>query len=112
MHDTVEWAEQQGYRWAFTLSNAGANYFEDRSDLAKLEEINWIAVRDRKWGYRDVSPSIKEGKQAEFLIEKEFSWSLISRIGVYSEEVSDQVKKILNGTAHKPKVEVRKSWYY
>ena len=30
---TVAWAEAQDLRWAFTLSNAGARYFEDRSDL-------------------------------------------------------------------------------
>ena len=27
MHETVEWVDRQRYRWAFTLSNAGANYF-------------------------------------------------------------------------------------
>jgi hypothetical protein len=30
---TVAWADAQMRRWAFTLSNAGARYFEDRSDL-------------------------------------------------------------------------------
>lgn len=112
MHDTVEWAGQQGYRWAFTLSNAGANYFEDRSDLDNLDEINWPAVRARDWGYRGVPSSIKEGKQAEFLVEQEFSWSLVSQIGVHSRRIHDQVCEILDNTAHKPKVAVRKNWYY
>ena len=112
MHDTVEWAEQQGYRWAFTLSNAGASYFEDRSDLNNLDEINWPAVRARRWGYGDVPSSIKEGKQAEFLVEKEFPWNLVSEIGVHSREVYDQVCEILDGAAHKPRVEIRRNWYY
>jgi len=32
--DTVAWAAGNARRWAFTLSNAGASYFEDRADLA------------------------------------------------------------------------------
>ena len=30
LHQTVAWAEQNRLRWAFTLSNAGSYYFEDR----------------------------------------------------------------------------------
>jgi len=36
LHAVVLWAEHQGQRWAFTLSNAGARYFEDRCDLGKM----------------------------------------------------------------------------
>lgn len=43
--ETVAWAEEQGLRWAFTLSNAGAYYFEDRCDLGQLDEIDWDAVK-------------------------------------------------------------------
>ena len=57
---TVAWAEEHDLRWAFTLSNAGARYFEDRSDLAQLDELDWDAVRARDWRH------CKEGKQAEF----------------------------------------------
>ncbi|EGU38810.1 hypothetical protein VII00023_15051, partial [Vibrio ichthyoenteri ATCC 700023] len=32
LNATVQWAQRQGHRWAFTLSNAGSYYFEDRSD--------------------------------------------------------------------------------
>ncbi|RYF30286.1 MAG: DUF4433 domain-containing protein, partial [Cytophagaceae bacterium] len=38
MNEVVEWAEEKGRQWAFTLSNAGAYYFEDRCDLADLDE--------------------------------------------------------------------------
>jgi len=44
LHATVQWANAQAKRWAFTLSDAGSNYFEDRADLARLHEINWDAV--------------------------------------------------------------------
>lgn len=49
LRSTVVWAEEQNLRWAFTLSNAGARYFEDRSDLGQLDEIDWTAVEARDW---------------------------------------------------------------
>lgn len=51
---TVAWAEQHDQRWAFTLSNAGAYYFEDRCNLNQLEDINWAAVQNNGWGYQGV----------------------------------------------------------
>jgi hypothetical protein len=68
LHVVVAWAHQQGRRWAFTLSNAGSYFFEDRCDLGRLNEIDWDAVAARDWR------QCKEGKQAEFLLEQSFSW--------------------------------------
>lgn len=105
---TVDWANQNGNRWAFTLSNAGAYYFEDRCDLARLDEIDWQAVHSNQWS----EPSVKEGKQAEFLIERCFPWQLIDRIGVNSEYVYRQVVNKLPTIGRRPQVEMRKDWYY
>jgi hypothetical protein len=103
---TIRWAEVQGQRWAFTLGNAGSRYFEDRSDLNQLGEIDWNAVNARDWR------GCKEGKQAEFLIEHQFPWALISRIGVLSRTAYDQVLTVLQGAVHTPVVEIRPEWYY
>jgi hypothetical protein len=106
LRQTVEWAEAQGQRWAFTLGNAGTRYFEDRSDLNQLGEIDWNAVNARDWR------GCKEGKQAEFLIEHQFPRELISRIGARSRTTYDQVLTALQGMAHKPFVEIKPEWYY
>ncbi|MBF0105001.1 MAG: DUF4433 domain-containing protein [Deltaproteobacteria bacterium] len=103
----VAWAEKQGLRWAFTLSNAGAYYFEDRSDLTKLDEIDWNAVQEKRDWRR-----CKEGKQAEFLIESRFPWELVTRIGVNSSTVCNQVNEILRSVVHKPSVQIVEDWYY
>jgi hypothetical protein len=102
----VAWANAQPARWAFTLSNAGSTYFEDRNDLARLGEINWTAVQARDWRAH------KEGKQAEFLVEQHFPWHLIERIGVQSATVYRQVVNALPAHGHRPPVEVRRDWYY
>ena len=103
----VAWANAQPARWAFTLSNAGSYFFEDRNDLARLGEINWAAVQANNW-----SGGLKEGKQAEFLLEQHFPWYLIERIGVQSATVYRQVVNALPAPGHRPPVEVRPDWYY
>lgn len=106
LHAVVAWAVAQSRRWAFTLSNAGARYFEDRSDLGQLGEIDWDAVRATDWR------SCKDGKQAEFLLELSFPWHLVERIGVQSRAVYAAVVDALPARGHKPPVEIRPEWYY
>lgn len=112
LNATIAWAEQSDQRWAFTLSNAGARYFEDRSNTANLGEINWTAVQARQWSGNGVSGSVKEGKQAEFLIEQSFPWHLVERIGVNSKGTARQVATAMQGAGHRPRVEIKTDWYY
>jgi hypothetical protein len=106
LRQTVSWAKKNGQRWAFTLSNAGAYYFEDRCDLAHLGEIDWDAIHSNDWR------QCKEGKQAEFLIERRLPWRLVSRIGVLSSQIPGQVITALQAAEHKPLVELIPEWYY
>ena len=106
----VQWGNKQipRQRWVFTDSNAGSNYFEDFNDLSLLNgRVNWDAVRAKYWQ----ESSIKEGKQAEFLLENAFPWHLIEHIGVHSNSIYQQVANILQGQ-HRPKVTVEPTWYY
>ena len=112
LHAAVAWAQASNLRWAFTLSNAGSRYFEDRSDIAQLGDINWDAVRARQWSGAGISPSVKEGKQAEFLIEEAFPWHLIDRIGIYSQAYMQAVASAMQDAAHRPTIEIKPDWYY
>ena len=106
LRQTVAWANAHGRRWAFTSSNAGSRYFEDYSDLAHLDKIAWDAVQADYWR------SCKDGKQAEFLIERSFPWALVSRIGVWSPGIGAKVRDTLLASRHRPTVAVRRDWYY
>jgi hypothetical protein len=103
---TVQWADAKAKRWVFTTSNAGSRYFNDYNSLENIDRINWDAVRAHYWS------DCREEKQAEFLIEDQFPWELVERIGVYSEEYSTKVKNVLDGVAHHPVIEVKPDWYY
>lgn len=109
---TVAWAQQYSRRWAFTLSNAGSSYFEDRCNLSQLSELDWDAIQTNRWSGNAIPRAVKESKQAEFLLEQSFPFSLVSRIGVHSRAVYNQVMSILQASPHKPVVEIKAAWYY
>ena len=112
LRQTVAWANAHQKRWVFTSSNAGSYYFTDYSDLRQLNKVNWDAVKARKWSGVGIDASLKEGKQAEFLVECAFPWGLVSRIGIQSNRVSPIVQNALQGAIHRPTVEVKRGWYY
>lgn len=105
MHATVQWAEDNEKRWAFTLSNAAAGYCESRRRLDDLHEIDWRAARH--W-----APELKEGKQAEFLVEERFPWKLVERIGALSASVARRAARSLQGGGRVPEIEIMRDWYY
>lgn len=110
--NSVAWAAKNNRRWAFTLSNAGAYYFEDRNDLAQLDEIDWQSVHTNRWSGNGVAPTVKEHKQAEFLMEHSFPWHLIERIGVHSQSMFQEVRGLLSAVSYQPEVEIMQTWYY
>lgn len=102
------WADAEGRRWAFSLSNAGARYTEFRCSLDDLGDVDWDAVANDDFR----SSEVKEGKQAEFLVYEFLAWELVQEIGVHSEDVAAQVRAILAGVPHAPPVIVRREWYF
>ncbi len=106
LYDSIAWAQANNLRWAFTLSNAGSYYFEDRCNVDALSEINWEAVQSTSWRMH------KEAKQAEFLMELRFPWHLVERIGVYSFRIQMAVSNFLAPTRLSIPVSLMPGWYY
>ncbi len=104
---TVARADANERRWAFTSSNAGSRYFEDYSDLSRLDKLDWDAIRANQWSGEREGP-----KQAEFLVEYSFPWHQISRIGVHASKVGSQVLQAIKSSSHRPTVETKPGWYY
>jgi len=106
LHSCVKWAQKNQRRWAFTLSNAGSYYFEDKNNLSDLNQLEWSAINATHW------QRCKEGKQAEFLMEDSFPWHLIEEIGVQSKAIYTQVVNTLKSATHRPPVSINTHWYY
>lgn len=108
LYEAVRWAESQGRRWAFSLSNAGAVYTEFRNRLDQLNEIDWAAVAATD--FRD--PLVKDRKMAEFLVHGFFPWHLVRRIGVQSRTIRNRVVQELTRAGCQTVVELRPDWYF
>lgn len=104
----LEWTNDRRKRWAFSKGNAGARYAEFSNDVRQLKDLNWDAIEATDW--RD--PDIKEGKQAEFLIEGSFPWELAELVGVLDATVSDMAHQEIAKAQHKPAVVIESAWYY
>jgi hypothetical protein len=108
VNSVLSWAADTSTRWAFTFANAGAAYAIFSKDPNEMDNINWEAVAARD--FRD--GAIKEAKQSEFLVKDAFPWHLVETIGVYSNEVAEEVEEALEGASHQPVIEVRRRWYF
>lgn len=104
----VDWAESEGLGWCFSLSNAGAYYTEFRSSLNDLGDLDWKAIFAT-----DFRPQvIKEGKQAEFLVEHRVPVDLFDTIGVIDAGMAKRVEEALAGIEVRPRVEVKPRYYF
>lgn len=108
LHSVITAADNAQRRWAISLSNAGAAYSEFRAGRNHLSEIDWAAVENRDFR----SPTVKEGKQAEFLVKQSFPWRLVSRIGVRTSGMAQRVADALRMAEHRPEVRIMPSWYF
>jgi hypothetical protein len=108
LHEVIRWADAQGRKWAFSLSNAGARYCEFRSRLDQLDQLNRSAIAATDFR----GSSIKESKQAEFLVQGRLPFDLVERIGVRSAGIRARATTALAGALHRPLVQVRPEWYF
>jgi len=105
---TVEWAEKERARWAFSDRNAGAYFAKFYKSTDDLGKVNWSAVEAMVFRNNML---VKEGKQAEFLVYESFPLELIEKIRVYDDHVREEVIQKV-GKSHSNIVTVEKSWYY
>jgi hypothetical protein len=108
LHRVIRWANENGIRWAFSLSNAGAYYTEFRSRVEELDHLDWSAIAATDFR----APQIKEGKQAEFLIHDTFPFELVDRIGTRSAAIRTRASAAVASAAHRPAIEVHPEWYF
>lgn len=108
LQNVVNWADQNNRNWAFSDRNAGAYIASFYNNLLNLDKINWDAVNSRDFTRSEV----KEGKQAEFLIQDYMPLALIEKIGVINNDMHQQVSDIISGSMIAPQISVERSWYF
>ena len=98
-----------GRPWAFSDGNAGARYARFSNDLLQFDHfVDRNAVQATYWS----DPTVKERKQAEFLVHQQFPWTGFLTIGVINQSVADEVRRLLASQVHRPEVAVKRDWYF
>lgn len=111
---TAQRVQQQNVPFVFSDGHGIAAFTSWFATLADLEKVDWGTVNATYW--RDTAEDMdrQRRKQAEFLIHRFCSWSLLGGIAVYNEQRKTQVKAILQSfpTTTGFLVKVRRDWYY
>lgn len=93
--------------WAISDVNAGSGYPQFFDDVGALDAaLDWTAIRATFWS------DCATKKAAEFLVQDCFPWTSILAIGCHNDAAAGRVDKLLASAPHKPRVLVRKDWYY
>lgn len=108
LREILDWAQEQGTRWAVTDRNAGAFLAQFFSRWSDLDKLNWAAIEATDF----TDHVVKEGKQAEFLMHESFPCHLVEVIGVSSAKLKRNVELMLHGSGYLPEVRVERMWYY
>ncbi len=104
---TSNWCFSDGH----TDIPAFCNFYDDINSLSQLD---WDAIKTDGWGYPYFTDDfdLKRRKQAEFLVHNVFPWNLFIGIGVFDEEIKEEVEAHIQRTKFQPPVKVIRKWYY
>ncbi len=109
---TAEAVQVAGLQFAFTDGHAAMAITQFFDDLNALARVDWEVVNSSSWGDTPNDPDRSRRKQAEFLVHRFCPWSMVEEIGVIDTGAKHRVEEILLSSNHRPRVVVRRAWYY
>lgn len=111
---TADAVANAGLDFTFTDRHAVLGYVSFFDQLTDLSNLCWPYIQATTWNNNSAHPDRKERKQAEFLVHRFFPWSLIAEIGVYDQQIAQQVQQALNAFSMgiHPAVQIKRNWYY
>jgi hypothetical protein len=106
--ECIKWADGNSVPWALSTGNAGASYADFYGNQSDFARIDWDAVTNRY--FQD--PTVKEGKQAEFLVRDSIPWALVEHVGVFDQNRLELAKLAIGTDFHQPAISIEKDWYF
>ena len=98
--------------WCFSDGHAEMEISRLYDDWSDSGNIDWPLMEERIWADNAADNDRNRRRQAEFLLREFAPWSLVRFIGVYNAAALKEVRQTLPAEASKPRVEVRRHWYY
>lgn len=112
---TLERLAELGLDPVLTDRNAAKRYaeFHRLSDgEPETDFIDWPLMRAKMWNNDAEHPDRMERRMAECLVSQMVPWTAIEFVGAKSQTVADEVTALLAGAAHRPRVGIRREWYF
>jgi hypothetical protein len=111
---TCQAIQDSGTRFVFTDGHGIAAWTRYFDALAQLDQVDWNMVYQRYWRDTDDDMDRQRRKQAEFLVHRFCSWSLVQEIIVIDGAMKARVEQVM--AAFPPGlqrvVRVQREWYY
>ncbi|NOQ36518.1 MAG: DUF4433 domain-containing protein [Methylococcaceae bacterium] len=95
--------------FVFTDGHAIMDFSDYYNNVADLKNVSWEVVNAHYWNDFDDGRRLR---QAEFLVHQFVEWQLIETIGVYSQQIKDEIMQKIQGLSHKPDVQIKSSWFF
>jgi hypothetical protein len=109
---TIEAVQAANLPFVFTDGHAEVDFSRYFTDLADLDQIDWDVMVSRYWNDTLEDGDRKRRRQAEFLVDNFFPFSLFHSIGVLNRTMAIQVSSLIQPLAQKPDVQIQPTWYY
>jgi len=109
---SAEKVAQAKLPFAFTDGHAEVQISHYYDTLADTNQLDWKIIHSWKWSNQPPDYDQKRRKQAEFLVHHFFPWGLVEEIGVFDDEIAQQVNELLLNQTHRPIVRIQRKWYY
>ena len=103
---------ETGHRFVFTDGHATMRFSRFFTDVADLDQIDWLLMQEPYWNDTPEDPDRKRRRQAEFLVYNRVSWPALIGIGVIAPHIEARVNAILAEHGITLPVRVRYQWYY
>lgn len=109
---TFERISELGLPYVFFDGHGYHNFSQIFNNEDGFSEIDWDAVSTNKWFDTDEDPDRKRRKQAELLVHREMPIEALYAIGVFGQQVKDEVEGMLSDCSTSMEVVVFKGGYY
>lgn len=109
---TAQRMQALGVSFAFTDGHGTMEITDFYDDLTALGQVDWAIMRARYWSDTDEDSDRRRRRQAEFLVRAHVPWTAIEVVGVIDEPTRAAVLQALAGVDYRPRVVVRRDWYY
>ena len=112
LRSSIKEVEEAQLDFCFSDGHPLIDYSQFYDDIKLLASVDWSFMAETYWADTEADSDRKRRRQAEFLVNSFFPWTLVNAVGVANEGMLQIVTEKLSHCEHKPKLARVAAWYY